>query len=253
MNMDMNTTPRSTKRTGTPYASHLKMLWLLLLAVPFAPAWAQPCGSLANAYGPFDYRKDTSKLAVVEQHHFSSQVETLLRGMTSGSAGGDIDYTLRAFPNHHRALMAVIRLGEKESSPHPRGMRYPVECWLERAVRFAPDDTVSRLIYASYLAKNKRPDDALSQLERAEASAQDNPFSHYNIGLLYWDLKHYDKALTQAHKAMAMGLPKQELADSLRRLGKWQDPQPPTGTVSAPEAAASSIAPPASSPTTSGK
>ena len=221
---------------------------LLLLAFPCGAAWAQPCGSLANAFGPYDYRKDTSQIAVVEQYHFSPEVETLLKGMTSGSAGGDIDYTLRAFPNHHRALMAAIRLGEKESSPQPKGMRYPLECWLERAVRFAPDDTVARLIYVSYLIKSKRPADANSQLEKAEASAQDNPFSHYNIGLLHLELKNYDKALRQAHRAMAMGLSKPELADALRRAGKWQDPPPPTGSAAPTEAAASAAAPPGSSP-----
>jgi tetratricopeptide (TPR) repeat protein len=226
LNMDIPTKrwPRQTLST------------LLLLAAICAPAWAQPCGSLANAYGPYDYRKDTSKIAVVEQYHFSVEVETLLKGMTSGSAGGDMDYTLRAVPNHHRALMAAIRLADKENTPQPKGMRYPLECWLERAVRFAPDDTVSRLIYASYFIKKKRPVDANAQLERAESIAQDNPFSHYNIGLLYLDLKNYDKALIQAHKALALGLPKKELADALRRVGKWRDP-PSQAAVPAASAA----------------
>src|SRR5882672_10328606 len=82
-----------------------------------ATTWAAPgsaragglrsgCGALPNAYGPFDYRIEHDKLAIVEAYHFTSQVELLIRGQ-SGALGADLDYTLRAAPNHHRALVAM--------------------------------------------------------------------------------------------------------------------------------------------------
>ena len=36
------------------------------------------CGSLANAYGPFDYRSDKTQLPVVDHFHFTPQVENLV-------------------------------------------------------------------------------------------------------------------------------------------------------------------------------
>src|SRR5678816_4417104 len=79
------------------------------LAVHAVSAQTGPsaCGPLANAYGPFDYRTDRTgtTLSIVEDNHFTPAVEQLISGITS-SVGGEIDYTLRAFPNHHRALLS---------------------------------------------------------------------------------------------------------------------------------------------------
>src|SRR5262245_47118985 len=57
------------------------------------------CGNpFENAYGPFDYRTATDQQKkTVESYHFTTSVETLKAGTTS-ALGGDIDYTLRAFP-----------------------------------------------------------------------------------------------------------------------------------------------------------
>jgi tetratricopeptide (TPR) repeat protein len=182
------------------------------------------CGSLSSEgqYGPYDYRSDRDKLPIVLNAHFTPEVEALIRGK-SGTLGGDIDYTLRAIPNNHRALIAMMRLGEKEKTPQPRGSRYTIACWFERAVAFRPDDSVVRMIYSSYLSTNGREADANAQLELAAAQAKDNPLTHYNIGLHYFDMKNYDKALTHAHKAMSLGFPRTELSDQLRQAGKWTE------------------------------
>ena len=198
----------------------------LLASVPaFAQGGNAACGSLANAFGPFDFRTERGeKLGMVEGAHFLPYVEALVRGKTSTTPGGDIDYTLRAFPNHHRALFAMMRLGEKEQTPKPKGSRYTVECWFERALQFRPDDTTVRIIYSTYLVKNKRTQDAVAHLEYATTIAKDNPFTHYNIGLVYFDMKIYDKAFAQAHKAMALGFTRPELRDLLEKAGQWKDP-----------------------------
>jgi tetratricopeptide (TPR) repeat protein len=185
------------------------------------------CGPLDGGYGPYDYRgADPYKLGLVEGTHFTAPVEALVRGHSTTTAGPDLDYTLRAFPNHHRALLAVVRYGEKFKSTNPPGMRYPVECWFERALRFRRDDYIVRMIYASYLAKQDRLPDALEQLRITESEAKDNPFTYYNIGLVYFDLKQYDKALEQAHRAMALGFTRVELRDQLISVGKWQEAPP---------------------------
>lgn len=208
-----------------------RFAWALCLMAA-APAVAQTagasCGPLyaEGQYGPFDYRTDRDKLPIVLGAHFTPEVEALIRGKTSARPGTDIDYTLRAIPNNHRALMAMMRLGEKEKTPQPVGSRYSVQCWFERAITFRPDDAVVRMIYSTYLNKQGRLPEANAQLELATVHAKDNAFTHYNIGLHYFDLKNYDKALAQAHQAIALGFGQTELPEQLKRVGKWSEPPP---------------------------
>ena len=205
---------------------------LQLLCVGVATAQDVPgCGALRSAqqYGPYDYRTDLDKLPIVLGAHFTPEVEALVRGNASGKyPGGDIDYTLRAIPNNHRALLAMMRLGEKEKTTQPNGSRYSVECWFQRAIAFRADDAIVRMIYSSYLNSKGRVPDATSQLEIATTLAKDNAFTHYNIGLHYFDLKNYDKALAQAHKAMALGFLQTGLQEQLDKVGKWSAPSTET-------------------------
>lgn len=212
---------------------------LMVLALGLAavlPAAAQTadsgCGPLANAYGPFDYRFERgNSLYLVESAHFTPRIEALIRDQTSRLVGGDLDYTLRAFPNHHRALNAMIRLGEKEKSPVPKGARYSVECWLKRATLFKPDDTVARLFYVSFLQKGGRTEEAANQLLLAAHSAGDNAFSHFNIGLFYFEMKDYDHALLHAQKAELLGFPRATLKERLAAVGKWVAPPAPAASA----------------------
>lgn len=218
-----------------------RLLAVLAAAAPFSTvALAQSnfssCGSLDNPYGPFDYRLQKSKLTIVEQYHFTPNVESLVSGKSSTFVGGDLDYTLRASPNHHRALMAMMRLGEKLKTPQPQGLSYSVECYFERALRFRSDDSIARMIYATYLFKNNREPEALRQLALASESAGDNPFTHYNIGLIYLDLKRYDQALAQAHKAYGLGFIQPALREQLKKQGKWKEPsETPSNSPTTPD------------------
>lgn len=194
-------------------------------------AFAQPegwsCGPLRprGQFGPYDYRTERGEpLQLVEGAHFLPEIEALIRGNRNHLVGPDLDYTLRAFPNHHRALIAMVRLSEKEKKPQPVGTRYPVECWFERAVLFRPDDTTVHMLYATYLSKNNRQSDAVAHLEQATTLAKENAFTHYNIGLVYFDMKIYDKALARAHRALELGFDRTELSDLLKNAGQWQEP-----------------------------
>ena len=215
-------------------------LCLIFAGFPvFAQVSASICGSLANdhQFGPFDYRpmnfvsdnldSHKHKLWLVESAHFLPRVEFLIGGNRAEKKeppGSDIDYTLRAFPNHHRALMSVMKYGERKKSQQPTGLHYSVECYFERAIRFRPDDTIARMLYATYLTKNSRLPEAVSQLEISTSLAADNPFTHYNVGLVYFDMKNYGKALAQAHRATALGFERTELRDLLKGVNKWQEP-----------------------------
>ncbi len=216
---------------------HIKLnktfaLWFAGLAVVsftsssvFAQVVGGACGSLQASYGPYDYRTQRGQpLKLVEGAHFSASIEALIHGRGYKPPGQNIAYTLRAFPNHHRALMAMTKLAELEKTPKPSGSTYTIDCWYQRAVTFRPDDTTVRMIYSSFLAKNQRVPEAVAQLEQATAIAKDNPFTHYNIGLVYFDMKLYDKALAQAHKALALGFDRTELRELLVKANQWQEP-----------------------------
>ena len=205
---------------------------------------AAGCGELGNAFGPFDYRPDRDKsntsmphherLKLVEEtgRHFSPRIEALV-GPESGPIGMELDYTLRVFPNHHRALVAVMRYGEKMNSPQPATLPRPVECYFERAVRFQPDDTTARLLYASFLIRGKRKPEALAQIELARFHAGDNAFTHYNVGLILLDAGEPEQALFHAHRALALGIAREGLKERLVALGKWREPEPPAPAPSA--------------------
>lgn len=240
------TAGRAAKRLARGTAGLL--LAALAVALPLAASAQAPqpsqCGELSNGFGPFDYRTNRgADLANVEGSHFSPVVEALIRGI-GGYIGADLDYVLRAFPNHHRALLAMSRLTEKEKTEKPRGARYVLECYYERAARFAPDDSMVPMLYADLLIKRSRPDEARNQLARALQLARDNPFTHYNLGLIFFELKDYDQSLAQAHRASALGMARPDLRDKLKAAGKWREPSAapaPTGSDAAatPNAAAS--------------
>ena len=215
-------------RTGFALMYFAALILCVCSGTARAQTGSQACGSLQNHYGPYDYRTDKPKLPIVDSAHFTAAVEALIRGSTTSiGPGADLNYTLTAFPNHHRALMSVMRYGEKLKWAQPRDLPLSVECYFDRALRFRPDDGVARMIYASFLSKTKRDAEAAKQLELVAAAGQDNAFTYYNVGLIYFDMKNYEKSLVNAHKAYGLGFGSPELRDQLKGAGKWVEPELP--------------------------
>lgn len=213
------------------------LLSLALLAMPVVAQTAAsgPCGSLETHYGPYDYRTQKDKLGIVEKHHFGPGVEALISGQ-EGYLGGDLSYVLNAFPNHHRALIAVMKFAERTKSPQPPHMTYSVECYFVRAIQFQREDTIVRMLYAQYLGKQQRKAEAVAQLETVERLAADNAFTHYNAGLVYFELGEFERALAAGHRAAALGPTRPELESMLRREGKWRDAPPDRPASAVPDA-----------------
>lgn len=209
-----------------------------LLAVVFAVAGQaavaadelpQNCGSLRNNYGPFDYRRDKSRLWIVEQAHFTPEIENLIHGKT-GTIAGELDYTLRAFPNHHRALVSMVRLVDRKGDK-PYGARYSMECYLKRAEVFAPNDGTVKMLYGIHKMKRGDTAGAIEYLEVAEQMGGASANLEYNLGLAYFRAKQYDKSLEHAHKAYALGFNLPGLRKMLEKAGKWRDPEPAAAQV----------------------
>lgn len=200
-------------------------------------AIAEDCGPLpSGGYGPYDYRTDKDKVELVERFHFTPSIEALIPSH-NGPVGAELDYVLDKFPNHHRALSAAVRMAERDKTFKLTGSARVVECYFDRALRFRRDDTVVRSMYAHYLGKIGRAKDAIAQLDFALTFANDNPLTHRNIGIVYAELKQYDRAAIQARKARDLGYTGTELIDRLRAVDQWKDePQAPAQAASAASA-----------------
>jgi|SRR5579871_2016574 len=182
------------------------------------------CGNLRNAYGPKDYRTlNDNEKHLVEDAHFTEVVETLEKGQSGASAGGDLDYTLRAIPNHPRALLAMSRLGEKEKTQRPRGANWVIDCYFQRAAAFRPDDENVHVLFGYHLLRKGDKAGAIRELEKAQGLGADTANVHYNLGLAYFDAGRMDDSLREAKKAYSMGFPLPGLRDKLKRTGAWND------------------------------
>jgi len=184
-----------------------------------------PCGPLLGlGFGPFDYRTASEKEKdIVESHHFTPDVASLRSGSTS-SLGGDLDYTLRAFPNHPRALLAMSNLAQRTNTDKPTGARWNVDCYFERAIRWQPDDPSVRLVYAIHLTRRNQKELARKQLDIAEQNAIDSANFRYNLGLAFLDVGDYEHALKHAWRAEALGYELHGLRRRLEAAGKWRNP-----------------------------
>jgi hypothetical protein len=185
-------------------------------------------------FGPYDYNAEISRkgvtgspLQIVEQEHFTEKIRTLKGGNTSLTPGGDLSYTLWAFPNHHQALVTLINYTTSANTDQPPQMRYSAECYFKHAVQWRPNDAKTRLIFGMYLYKNKKIQSAIEQFAESVRLDPDSGNAFYNLGLAYFENKDYDKALDAAHAAYALGFGLDGLKNKLARNGRWKDAPPP--------------------------
>lgn len=219
--------------------SHLVLAAVLIALAPalvraqftitrYPPA-GQPsagCGDFnyeKTAIGPLDYRvTPPDEIEFIEVRHFPPHVERLERG-EKGTVAGDIAYTLRAFPNHPRALRSAAELTRRNGGVTPKDLGFSIACWFDRAIAYRPDDPQVRIVFAFELLKSKQNVAAREQVIKAEQLANGNPQIHYNVGLLYFDLKDYDKSMANARIAYEQGFNLPGLKDKLKKAGKWKE------------------------------
>lgn len=217
-------------------AKSLRMLPLFLLfglhAFSAGAADLGGCVPGGVTSGPYDYRAAPGDvLGRVEHFHFSSQVEALVKGDSSAYIGADLDFVLRYFPNHHRALSAMARLAKRDKTSRPKGAGVSVDCYFELASRIAPDDGMVDLLYGMWLLDAGNKVAAQERLARAQKTVPpDNANYQYNLGLGWFALGRYDDALIAAHAAYGRGYPLPGLRQKLEKAGKWK-PVPPVESV----------------------
>ena len=199
------------------------------------------CFGGGQGHGPLDYlTASADERNLVEGAHFTPIVEQLIRGQASGvDPLGDIDYTLRAFPNHHRALWSMSQyhlkkikaVGIESVQTAERAHRgsTPPECYFQRAKVFDPEDKMVPAIFGIYLHKRGMLDAALKEYQEAEAKFPKHPELVYNMGLLYFDLGQIDKAQEYAERARVLGYPLDGLSRKIQRKRAEADSSANTG------------------------
>ncbi|GAB3290033.1 hypothetical protein GCM10027297_36190 [Parahaliea aestuarii] len=174
-------------------------------------------------FGPYDYLQRNAipkKLSIVERHHFTPEMEQLLAGE---QVVPNIDYTLRAWPNHHRALYSIIRvylmgnvqLGQRKGSTP--------ECYLQRALNFSPEDPVAHMLFGIYLQRLGKTDEAMQMYQKAEQLDPVNMQIKYNLGLLLARQGNYAAAREYANQVYNAGFPLTGLREQLQKAGQWRD------------------------------
>ncbi len=209
------------------YIPYCSISFIIMLFVPISIYASPLCGDLNVSYGPYDYTNPYHKekfLPIVESAHFTKNIENLNPTRTDGRRlhlGGEIAYTLRAFPNHHRALLALSKLAIRDKKHTFKGSRYSVLCYFDRAVRFKPNDPIVYTLFANHLQKLGKIKLAQQKLGVAEKLDPENANIKYNLGLLYFKTKKYDIAMSYAKEAYGLGFPLPGLRNKLKRVGKW--------------------------------
>lgn len=196
------------------------MIDAILLVAVLASA---DCGQVRQyaVGGDYTSAKDRRNLALVEAFHFTPDVEALKRG--SVKPGENIGTTLEHYPNHHRALAAMARLGQRDQAARVNGAAYTVDCYFQRAIRFRPEDAKVRVVYSSHLLETGRADAALAQMREAVRIDPLDPAAHYNLGILFVMRGQYDEAKVHARKAYQGGFPLPALKNKLREAGHWRE------------------------------
>ncbi len=180
--------------------------------------------------GPYDYTKTKHRnhpeYAKIISAHFNNKVESLKGGAKkSRTLHGDLDYTLRGVPNHHRALKSMMLYQEMKKSDWAKN-NYKInhiECDLQRAIAFSPKDSFSYLLYAKFLKKKKLFDKAYDTLKLGEKELPNNAYIHYHLGFLLLKQNKTKESYKHAKLAYEYGKPPKKLMLDLKQIGVWKD------------------------------
>ncbi len=216
------------------YKKTKALLFFSILVAANNPVMAACNMNLANGQvGPWDYYDSKNSVSNGESSmgnikrvtnvHLSNKM-LQLTGRATGPIAGDLDYTLRAIPNHPDALNLASRLEKRIKSPFVskllkyESMKESADCYFQRALKLAKRAETYE-VYAIHLHRNKKYSEAVEQYHEAINLGSKSAGLHYNYGLTLIKLKNYHEAEQQAKIAYKLGYPLPGLRNQLKKQG----------------------------------
>jgi tetratricopeptide (TPR) repeat protein len=198
--------------TGAPASAREKAPWI---GTSFE---GLPCtGSGTANFGPFDYRTDKNRLPIVENYHFTPEMEQL-RFRRLQDSMGNVRYTITKFPNHHRALYTAVRFSLMDAETKLK-RKHPAECFLQRAIAFRRNDAVPYQLFGLYLHRLDQTEKAMEYYRKAEELSPQDPMLQYNIALVLLDQNKPEEAAKYAGMAYGAGVTLPGLKKRLQAAG----------------------------------
>jgi len=153
-------------------------------------------------------------------NHTKPAIDRIRAGEYSHRVIADLDFTLRGWPNHPLALGALVDYiaGGGKLFEFPAA-----ECYFLNAQRLYPDDPTVFMLEGRYYWKIRELEEARLAYLSALALNDSLVEVHYNLGLVYFDLKQMQLALEHAKRAYAGGYPLPGLRRKLVEAGVWEE------------------------------
>jgi tetratricopeptide (TPR) repeat protein len=170
----------------------------------------------------WDYRtRDSSdqmryQIADNWENHTGPAKSRMDKGEFTRQVMADLNFTLIRYPNHYLALEQLVRYAQNGGKPYEYG---EPQCYFNWARQFASNDAqvvVAEAYFAWKTGNKQRAEDLYRWAMELDPQLVTAP---YNLGLLYVELKQYDKAVEQAIAAYSMGYPLPGLRNRLREAG----------------------------------
>lgn len=185
------------------------------------------CPTIKWHDGAYDYRRRDGnyewRKADIYRNHVGpamQQAKSISGKGRGGSAAGNLNYTLVRVPNHHQALSILV---DYSFSIHRYPKHVPIyappECYLESAMRFAPDDPAPKILMGLLFYRRGNFEDAASWFEVVVKRIPNYAEGRYNYGLALLKQEKYEEAAVQAKQAYRLGYPLPALRRALKEKG----------------------------------
>jgi Tfp pilus assembly protein PilF len=176
-------------------------------------------------YNPGTGTDERAYFRNVHSYHLQPGIEKLMKGQLS-AAYQDFEFILDSFPNSPQTLNLMSELCvNRWKSP-----KCEVDSRFEKAVATNPQIAMTYVLYGMHLHRRGNLDQAAEKLNVALSLSPDSVNAHYNLGLVYFDMKKYELANTHAQQSYALGAEPPGLRNKLVKAGKWH-PLAPSETA----------------------
>jgi tetratricopeptide (TPR) repeat protein len=163
-------------------------------------------------------REGVALIQSVERYHLGP-AEQNLRAKRYRAAAGEIDFILRAFPNHPAALQLMVKVCAQWKSPvctAQLGEKF------EKAIAVNPGVPTTYVVLGNLQQSVGQFANAIESYKRALQLDADSVNAEYNLGLAYLETKQFDLANEHAQRAYELGASLPGLHDKLMKAGMWK-------------------------------